>query len=327
MPPSAKTLSLIVPVYRNEANLDRLFQALADLHSRLPVALEVVWVIDGSPDRSLEILSERLGGMSFQSQLVVLSRNFGAFNAIAAGLHQGRGDYFAVMAADLQEPPRLVLEFVRVMDNDEADVVFGARARRSDPWLSGLASNVFWFLFRKLVMREMPPGGVDIFGCTRGVRDHLIAFPESNTNVVALLLWLGFRRKFVLYERAARREGKSAWTVKKKLRYALDSIFNFTDLPIQLLLSIGALGMVFALVFAIVLLIARLIHQITLPGYTATVLTVVFFGGLTSLGLGVVGQYLWLTMQNARRRPNYVVAETKEFSGSRKPSDGNPGAP
>ncbi|MBI4907577.1 MAG: glycosyltransferase family 2 protein [Acidobacteria bacterium] len=311
-------LSLVIPVYKNEASLDRLLKALTELKRNLCVGFEVVWVIDGSPDRSLEILRQRLGGMHFPSRIVVLSRNFGAFNAIAAGLRQGSGDYFAVMAADVQEPPELVIEFARTLHDNEADIVFGTRERRSDPWLSDVASRLFWTIYRKFVVRDMPRGGVDIFGCTRTIRDHVVSFPESNTNIIALLFWLGFRRRFITYERAARREGESAWTVMKKVRYAVDSIFSFTDLPIQVLLSAGVVGITVASIFGAVLLVARLLRQIPVPGYTAIVLSVVFFGGLTSLGLGIVGQYLWLTLQNARRRPNYVIAETEEVPGSRR---------
>ena len=146
----------------------------------------------------------------------------------------------AVMAADLQEPPELILQFFEALGAGRADIVFGVRGGRSDPWLSELASNLFWFIYRKLVIKDMPPGGVDIFGCTREVRDHLVRLQGIDTNLIALLFWLGYRREYIVYERRRRLEGKSAWTFGKKLRYCLNSIFNFTDLPIQLLLYAGS---------------------------------------------------------------------------------------
>jgi glycosyltransferase involved in cell wall biosynthesis len=154
-------LSLVIPVYRNEENLDRLLAELVSLQSRLQDNLEVVFVVDGSPDRSLEILRERLSKGPLQSRLVSLSRNFGSFSAILAGLSIGSGDHFAVMAADLQEPPDLVLRFHQILKSDTADIVFGCRSKRSDPWLSDLASSLFWLIYRKLVVKEMPKGGVD----------------------------------------------------------------------------------------------------------------------------------------------------------------------
>jgi glycosyltransferase involved in cell wall biosynthesis len=306
-------LSLVIPIYKNEANLDRLLTALAGIPPRLPVEVEVVCVVDGSPDRSYEILRERLPQASFRSRLVLLSRNFGAFAAVAAGMEAGAGDYFAVLAADLQEPPELVIEFTKLLATGEADVVFGCRTGRTDPWLSELFSRLFWWLYRAFIVPDMPRGGVDVFGCTRQVRDCLLRCPEANTNLIALLFWLGFRRRYVSYVRLARQEGKSAWSVRKKVQYCLDSIFNFTDLPIRLLLTAGSVGMAFAVLFAIALIAAKIGGRIQVPGYSAIVLIVMFFGGLASLGLGIIGQYLWLTLQNSRRRPNWVVASAEKW--------------
>ncbi len=306
-------LSLVVPIYRNEMNLDRLLRELAEMRPKLPVPLEAVFVIDGSPDRSEEVLRERLPAAPFASRLVSLSRNFGAFTAIAAGMEAGTGDYFAVLAADLQEPPELIIQFTEILSSGEADVVFGCRSRRSDPWLSSMSSQLFWWLFRTFIIHDMPRGGVDVFGCTRQVRDQVLRCPESKSNLIALLFWVGFRRRYATYERRARTEGKSAWTIRKKIRYSLDSIFNYTELPIQLLLIVGSIGMGFAVVYGALLIVLKLTGNIPVPGYSAIVLAIMFFGGLTSLGLGIVGQYLWLTLQNARCRPNYIVASEVDY--------------
>jgi hypothetical protein len=234
-------LSLVVPLYSGEENLPRLLGAIVELQKAvLPEPFEVVLVDDGSPDRCQAILQERLPSLPVSTTLVALSRNFGSFAAIAAGLKRARGDYFAVLAADLQEPPQIVVDFLEALRRGEADVVFGVRSGRSDPWLTELTSNLFWATYRRFVVRDMPRGGVDVFACNRMVRDHLLALPEASTNLIALLFWLGFRRKFVSYRRQARLEGRSAWTLKKRLKYAFDSVFNFTDLPVQVLLAAGA---------------------------------------------------------------------------------------
>ena len=307
-------LSIIIPVYKNEANLDRLLGELGRVAGQSPVPVEVVFVVDGSPDRCLEILRQRLPGAPFASRLVSLSRNFGSFNAIRGGLEIASGDYFAVIAADLQEPPELVLQFLNTLRKGEADIAFGIRATRSDPIADEAASRLFWWAYRRFVLPELPPGGVDVFGCNRVVRDRLVQFQESNANLIGLLFWVGFRRSYVPYQRRPRLEGRSAWTLGKKLRYGFDSVFNFTDLPIRLLLSVGALGTIAAVVFAIVLFVARLLGQIDVPGYTAIALSVTFFGSITSLGLGILGQYLWLVLQNSRGRPNYVIERVEDFA-------------
>ncbi|HEY9139959.1 MAG TPA: glycosyltransferase family 2 protein [Bryobacteraceae bacterium] len=306
-------LSLVIPVYKNQENLDRLLGELVKLAGGFPGELEVVFVIDGSPDACYEILRQRLPRLPLRAQLISLTRNFGSFSAIAAGLAHGGGDYFAALAADLQEPPELVLEFYRQMHSGAADIVFGCRAGRGDPWSSRLSAGVFWFLYRSFVIHDMPAGGVDVFGCTRRVRDELLRLHEANTNLIALLLWLGFRRSFVPYRRSKRAEGRSAWTLRKKLRYALDSIFTFTDLPLRLLLITGLTGTLLSALVSCIVVTARALGGVSVPDYAPIVLAICFFGGLTTFALGVLGQYLWLTLQNARGRPNFLVASRESF--------------
>ncbi len=300
-------LSLVIPVYKNEANLPRLFADLELFARRLPDDLEVVFVVDGSPDASLAILRQHLPGWSIRSQLIELSRNFGSFSAIAAGMRHAQGELMAVMAADLQEPPELVLEFHRILKAGEADVAMGHRTGRADPFWSRWLSESFWTVYRRFVVPDMPEGGIDVFGCTREVRDRLLELRETHTNLIALLFWLGFRRAFVPYERRARDSGRSAWTFGGKVRYALDSIFSFTDLPIRALLLLGSIGTAAAVVGAVTVFIEWWLGQVPVLGYTPLMLVITFFGGLTALGLGIIGQYMWLSVQNSRQRPNYIV--------------------
>jgi glycosyltransferase involved in cell wall biosynthesis len=306
-------LSLVIPVYRNEQNVDRLVQELERIAAACPLPIEAVFVVDGSPDRSLPMLRERLAGASFTSVLVSLSRNFGAFNAVRCGLEMASGDYIAAFAADLQEPPDLALTFLDMLRRNEADLVFGTPTTRDDPWVSSAASRLFWAFSRRFVLPDLPPGGVHTFGCTRVVRNRLMELREPTTNLIALLFWLGFRRAYVPYERQGRRDGRSAWTLGKKLRYSFDSIFNFTDLPVRLLMMVGLAGTISAAVLAVLLLGAWLAGRIAVPGYAPTVLVVTFFGSITSLGLGILGQYVWLILQTTRDRPAYLTADVERF--------------
>jgi glycosyltransferase involved in cell wall biosynthesis len=305
-------ISIVIPVYKNQDSLDRLLSELSALNASMPEPLEVVFVVDGSTDRSLAILQGKLPGCPFQWQLISLSRNFGAWSALSAGMARARGDYVAAMAADLQEPPELMIRFLEVLAAGRADIVIGRRDRRSDPWFSLMCSRLYWAAYRTFVVKDIPPGGVDVFAITREVRDVLVAFNEASTSLVALLFWIGFRREFVEYARAPRLEGKSAWTFGKKLRLAVNMVFNFSDLPLQLLLFVGGFGMVASLIWGVVVLAARILGLISVPGYTALIVAIGFFGGLTSMGLGIIGQYLWLVLQNVRNRPNYIIASIDE---------------
>ena len=306
--------SLIIPIYKNESNLERLLAELVKSSTRLHDELEVVFVVDGSPDHCYEILRSRLPQLPLRSQILLLSRNFGSFSAVMAGLEAGQGKYFAVLAADLQEPPELADQFFHLLESNKADIVFGTRESRSDSVPSDLASSLFWHLFRRFVVKDMPPGGVDVFGCNHIVRDRLMTLRESTTNLIALLLWLGYRREYVSYRRLNRQEGKSAWTLRKKIRYSLNSVFNFTDLPIQLLMYLGFAVLCISCFGSVLLIIARLTGSIQVPGYTPILLAILFFGAISALGLGIVGQYVWLVLQNTRGRPNYIVHHREHYN-------------
>lgn len=308
--------SLVVPVYKNEASMQPLLEALADISRRAPSELEVVFVVDGSPDRCAELLQDNLKLQPFASQLIVLSRNFGSFAAIRVGLQHACGSYFAVMAADLQEPPELVLEFFSALATEDVDIVIGTREARDDPWRSRLAANLFWGAYRRFVVPQMPVGGVDVFGCNKEFRDCLLSCEESNTSLIALLFWLGFRRKQVAYKRRERLHGSSAWTLKKKVNYLLDSVFAFTDLPVKLLLALGAVGVAVSVLLGGAVLAARLSGALDVPGYAATMLVVLFFGGINMFGLGLVGSYVWRAYENTKRRPLAVKARQWRFTAA-----------
>ncbi len=314
-------LSLVIPVYRNEESIPDLLAALEELSRKLDGAFEAVFVVDGSPDRSFDLLRETLPGAGFHSQVLSLSRNFGSFAAVRAGLAAGGGDVFAVMAADLQEPPKLILSFREALESGQYDVAVGCRDSRSDPLRDRLFSAAFWRLYRALVQREVPRGGVDVFGCSRRFRDEILALGESNSTLVGLIFWVGFRRAEIRYSRRPRQHGRSAWSFRRKFRYLLDSCFAFSVLPIRLLSLAGLTGLVLSVAAGAAVLVARTTGRIEVPGYSATVLTVMFFGGLNSLGIGILGEYLWRTFENTKRRPGYVVLSRVEFPGRPAGSD------
>lgn len=305
--------SLIVPVYGNEASVPDLVAAVKRLDAALNHSLEAVFVVDGSPDRSYELLRTLLPASGIAAQLLLLSRNFGSFAAIRAGLAAARGEHFAIMAADLQEPESLITDFFRTLAAGDCDVVLGVRSGRSDPLGSRLAAGLFWGTYRRFVQRDIPPGGVDVFACNRAFRDHLLALDETHTSLVGQVIWLGFRRSYVSYARRPRRHGRSAWTWARKLAYLTDSLFSFSDLPIRALTWAGLIGLVLSTLLAIVVLVARITGQIPIPGYAATLLTIVFFASLNSFGLGIIGGYTWRAYENVKGRPSAIVMSAQRF--------------
>jgi len=307
-------LTLVIPVYKNEGSLPDLLSAIQGLNSKLAGAFEAVFVIDGSPDRCYEILREQLPKQKFESQLVLLSRNFGSFAAVRVGLQAGRGERFAVMAADLQEPPEMVLEMNAELLTEQYDVVLGVREGRDDPYLSRLASKTFWNLYRRYVVSEIPEGGVDVFACNKDFRNTLLTLDERHSSLIAQIFWLGYRRKTISYNRLKREHGTSAWTLSKKVNYMMDSIFAFTDLPIRLLTRLGGITTILAAGFGITVALARLLGLINVSGYAMTINVIVFLGAANLLGLGIVGSYAWRTYENTKARPLAIPMRTESFN-------------
>lgn len=308
--------SLIIPVYKNELNIPSLLSALEMMYYDLEQNLEVVFVVDGSPDSSYNLLNQSLSSQPFQSKLISLAKNFGSFAAIRVGLEEASGDYFAVMAADLQEPPELIIEFFQTLKEETHDVVIGTRNSRNDPLYSKYASNIFWYLYKKFVIKDMPSGGIDVFGCNKLFRNKLLELKESHSSLIAQIFWLGFRRKEILYDRKERQLGVSAWTFRKKINYMMDSIFSFTDLPIKILIRIGIIGTIIFGIVGVFVFISKLLGLITVPGYASTFLAIGFFGTLNLYGIGIVGLYSWRIYENTKQRPLSIILDSKTFKGN-----------
>jgi glycosyltransferase involved in cell wall biosynthesis len=302
-------LSVVIPVYRNAQSARQLVDELEKLSDRLPGDLECVFVIDASPDDSRQRIWEFASTASFRSIIVDHTRNFGSFSAIRTGLAHGTGEYFGVMAADLQEPPDLMDSFVEALTTTSTQLVIGERVSRAgDQRSDRLAAAAFWRLYQRFVMPSMPPGGVDVFGCTREVRDQLLACRESHSSLIGLLFWLGFRTSTVPYERQSRADGgSSSWTFRKKVSYMMDSIYSFTDLPLRLLRFIGAIGLLSSTVVAVIVTIAWAQGAISVPGYTPLMLTIIIATMLILSALGIVGSYVWRAYENTKGRPVSVV--------------------
>lgn len=302
--------SLVVPVYGNAETIEALVETVSRLSQSVDGGLETIFVIDGSPDDSRELLLAALPVAGLNARVVEHSRNFGSFAAIRTGMSMARGERIAVMAADLQEPPELVIEFLRRLGNGSVDVVAGERASRTDRGTA--AANLYWRLYRRFVMADIPATGVDVFACTAAVRDVICSLEHVNTSLVAQLFWVGFRREIVPYDRRPS-PGESGWTLRRKLRYLSDSVFAFTDLPVRLLWVVGLLGLALGILVSVVIVVARAAGAIDVPGYAATMLVIVFFGSLNLIGLGIIGSYVWRAYETIKGRPGAIVRDVIEL--------------
>ena len=280
------------------------------IRDRIDGELEVIFVVDGSPDDSQARLVEALVGRDLRARVVEHSRNFGSFAAIRTGMSLAHGEHIAVMAADLQEPPDLVIEFLTRLQAGDVDVVAGVRASRDDR--GDAFSKLYWLLYRRFVMSEIPAAGADVFACTAAVRDVVCSLEHVHTSLIAQLFWVGFRRQLVPYDRRTS-PGESGWTMRRKLRYLSDSVFAFTDLPVRMLWLGGLLGLAVGVVLAALVVVARAVGAVSVPGYTATILVIVFFGSFNMIGLGIIGSYVWRAYDTVKGRPGAIVRDVLEF--------------
>ena len=268
-----KSFSLIIPLFRTGDFISDLVPHVKSILERIEekwgLNTEVIFVDDACPENSYERLLKELDNQDFRSQLLRHSRNFGSFAAIMSGMETSEADFIAVMSADLQEPSSLIMEFVDELMSAEADIVIGKRLNRSDGFLTELASALFWRLYKLTVISDLPDGGVDVFGCTKQVYSELVKLEESNSSLVAQLFWLGYRRKEIGYHRLPRKYGVSAWSLRKKSSYMLNSIFSFSDLPIRLLLFAGFLGILSSIGLGMVILFSKLFGLMSVRGFAS----------------------------------------------------------
>ena len=307
------SVSIVVPVYKNEGSIDQLLHRINEISAAVSGMVEAVFVVDGSPDKSLDTLRSQLPMAGFDAKVLLLSRNFGAFSAIRAGLREARGDATVVMAADLQEPTSLITNMLGIVQRDEADVAVGVRQSRKDGVVSRTLSAVFWKIFNRVSSLELPRGGVDIFALSRSARETLNTFEESSTSLIGLIYWMGFRRQEVPYHRVERRVGKSSWSLQKRINYAKDSVTAFSEFPLTVFLWSGAVGAIVSLVFALIGAFQYIFTSDHQSQREVTAIGLLFVASYLMAGLGVLGTYLWRIADNVRKRPDSITWKTWEI--------------
>jgi glycosyltransferase involved in cell wall biosynthesis len=309
-------VSLIVPVYHNAASLPELlarFQALAERNP--DDRFEFIFVDDGSRDDSFGVLQELAGGEP-RMRVVKLLRNFGSTAALLAGLAHARGDAVAAIAADLQDPPEL-LDAMLDRWRRGRKVVLAARETRDDPGLTALLSDLFYAAFRRFAIPTMPRRGFDFFLIDRRVCDLIAEFPEANTYLMGLILWVGFEPAVVPYHRSGRevRFGRSMWSLSRKLKYFADAFVAFSYAPVRIASVMGASLGLAGLAYAVVVVLERLFRDKVVEGWSSLMVVLLVASGAQLMMTGVLGEYLWRNLEQARGRPRYIIDRVVEPSG------------
>lgn len=302
-----KKLSIVVPVYFNELNLPDAIPRLLNLKEKLNnYDLELIFVDDGSKDKSLDILRKFQSTYPNNICIVKLTRNFGSMSAVQAGLSVAKGECVGVIAADLQDPPELFVEMIKHWEKG-IKAIFAVRQNRQDTFLSKAIANLFYLLFRKFALPSYPRGGFDFLLVDKGIVDEINKIKEKNTNILTLIFWLGYDYVTIPYTRESREKGKSKWTMSKKIKLFIDSFVAFSYFPIKILSVLGLIFAFSSFIYGIIVLMNWMQGGIKVEGWTALMIVLTFTAGIQMTMLGVLGEYLWRNLDETRKRPSFVI--------------------
>jgi glycosyltransferase involved in cell wall biosynthesis len=313
-------LSIVVPLYNEEANIEALYKRLKAVVDTMGVSYEFVFVNDGSRDRTLS-LAQGLSSWDKQVRYIDLSRNFGHQIAVTAGLDHTIGDAVVIIDADLQDPPELIPELYNKLLTGY-EVVYAKRLSRPGENVAKLmTAKLFYRTLASITNVSIPVDTGDFRIISRKVVEALKLMPEQNKFLRGQISWIGFRQTYVEYDRAQRAGGETGYTYSKMLRLAIDGITAFSDFPLKLASFSGFVVSGIAFLVMLYTLYARFVTHDYQPGWASLMISILFLGGVQLIAIGIIGEYIGRLSANVRQRPLYLIADTNiqpevTYSGS-----------
>lgn len=305
-------LSIVIPVFNEEAVLPALRDRLCSFVKRLtPLVAEIILVDDHSSDRSPEVLKQFCQDNSM-FRYARLARNSGSHVATLAGLGQARGRCAVFLAADLQDPPELILQMLEVWRRGH-HVVWAVREEREGvSSLDVFLANRFYRLLNLLGEVNLPPRGSDFALLDRKALDALLQSAGSDLSLGGEIARLGFSAEQITYTKEQRAAGTSKWTLKRKLKAAADAFVSFSYAPLRAMSFLGMACSLLGFAYALLVIVVRLMTRTPVQGWASLIVVVLVLGGVQMMMLGILGEYLWRTLESARHRPIYFLEETSE---------------
>ncbi|MBN1523987.1 MAG: glycosyltransferase family 2 protein [Spirochaetales bacterium] len=308
-------LSLIVPVFNEEANILPFYMDTIKVIDKIKMDYEIIFINDGSRDRSLDGMAQ-LRKKDPRVKIIDLSRNFGKEAALSAGLDFCSGDAAIPIDVDLQDPPEIMLELIEKW-KEGWDVVYATRARRlGESWLKKLTASLFYRFMGRITDIHIPPDTGDFRIMDRKVVEAIRKLPEKTRFMKGLFSWVGFRQIGVKYQRNPRFKGKTKYSYGKLFNFAALGITSFTTSPLRIATWLGGLISVSSVLYALFLFIRTMIYGSDLAGYPSTMISILILGGIQLLTIGILGEYVGHIYKESKKRPLYLV---REHAGFKKP--------
>ena len=303
-------VSIIVPCYNEEAALPIFHREASAVLAQMDCDYEILLVNDGSKDQTLAVMRS-LAEKDAHTAYLSFSRNFGKEAAMYAGFCNAKGDYVAVMDADMQDPPSLLPQMMELLQSGEYDSVATRRVSRvGEPKIRSWFARQFYRLINKISDADIVDGARDFRLMKREMVDAIVAMGEYNRFSKGIFGWIGFRTYWLAYENVERVAGETKWSFWKLLKYALDGIINFSQAPLMIASWIG-IAMTGVSFLALLFIIARqLLYGDPVAGWASTICIIIFIGGLLLFCLGIIGQYLAKMYLEVKHRPHYIIAES-----------------
>lgn len=305
-----KLISIIIPCYDEEESLALFYKELNKVSIDInDMDFEILFIDDGSKDNTLNIVKE-LKKLDERIHFISFSRNFGKESAMFAGLELSKGDYVAIMDADLQDPPYLLKDMLNKLLNNDIDCVASRRIdRKGEPKIRSFYSKLFYKLINCISSTEIVDGARDFRLMKRQMVDAIVHLKETSRFSKGIFSWVGFRTEWIEFENINRIKGNTKWSFSKLLLYSIDGIISFSSIPLTIVFVVGIISCISAFLAIIYFVLQKLIFGIDVEGWTLMMCVIIMIGGVQIFATGILGQYLAKIFLESKHRPIYIVKE------------------
>jgi len=306
-------LSLVVPCYNEEENVAAFQAAVLEAFHGCGFDYEIIFIDDGSRDATLHNLRKLHAAQKCPVKVISFSRNFGKEAGLYAGLQHASGEYISLIDADLQQRPEIVLDMLKILEEQpEVDMVAAYQDRRNEGKVLSFFKRSFYSIINKLSDVTLQPDASDFRTFRRSVRDSILSLTEYHRFSKGIFAWVGYNTRFIPYTACERAHGKTKWNFWKLLNYAIEGIIGFSTAPLRLATVLGGVSGIIAIVYLLMVIVEKLVWGIDVPGYATAIVLILFFGATQLFCIGIIGEYVGRTFEQTKGRPVYIAKEILE---------------